>query len=184
MRRKLVSKFGSTQLYGGGLSVRTSVDPALQKIADQALQDGLIYYDSRHGWRKPIATIDVGPDWDKKLSEIEKPKGMMPEWKLAVVLDVGINRAKIGLRSGEIGFIENTNIGWKHEWRKNQKLGRRLKQLGDFMDRGSVVLVEMVDKHQSLFKLRQIPQVNGALIALDPHTGRVLAMTEIGRAHV
>ena len=126
---------------------------------------------------KPIATIDVGPDWDKKLSEIEKLQVCLPEWKLAVVLDVGTNRAKIGLRSGEIGFIENTNIGWKHEWRKNQKLGRRLKQLGDFMDRGSVVLVEMVDKHQSLFKLRQIPQVNGALIALDPHTGRVLAMT-------
>ena len=52
VRRKLVSKFGSTRLYGGGLSVRTSVDPALQKIADQALQNGLIYYDSRHGWRK------------------------------------------------------------------------------------------------------------------------------------
>ena len=70
MRRKLVSKFGSTQLYGGGLSVRTSVDPALQKIADQALQDGLMDYDSRHGWRKSIATIDVGPDWDLSLIHI------------------------------------------------------------------------------------------------------------------
>ena len=177
VRRKLISKFGSTRLYGGGLSVRTSVDPALQKIADQALQRGLIKYDRRHGWRKPIATIDVGPDWDKRLSEIEKPKGVLPGWKVAVVLDVGIDSAKLGLRSGEIGFLENINIGWKHEWRKNQKIGRRLKQLSDFMDRGSVVLVEMVDKHKSLYKLRQIPQVNGALIALDPHTGRVLAMT-------
>ena len=79
----------------------------------------------------------------------------------AVVLDVGIDSAKLGIRSGEIGFIENKDIGWKHEWRKNQKTGRRLKQLGDFVDRGSVVLVEVVDKHKSLYKLRQVPQVNG-----------------------
>ena len=95
-------------------------------------------------------------------------------------MDVGIDSAKLGLRSGEIGFIENQDIGWKHEWRKNQKTGRRLKQLGDFVDRGSVVLVEVVNKHESLYKLRQVPQVNGALIALDPHTGRVLAMTGVG----
>ena len=125
---------------------------------------------------KPIATIDVGPDWDKNLVKLKNLK-VPARWKLAVVLDVGIDSAKLGLRSGEIGFIENKDIGWKHAWRKNQKTGRRLKQLGDFVDRGSVVLVEMVDKHESLYKLRQVPQVNGALIALDPHTGRVLAMT-------
>ena len=80
------------------------------------------------------------------------------------------------LKSGKIGFIENKTLGGSTRGVKI-KTGHRLKLLGDFVDRGSVVLVEMADKHESLYKLRQVPQVNGALIALDPHTGRVLAMT-------
>ena len=64
VRRELVARFGSNKLYGGGLSVRTSVDPLMQKFADQALQYGLSTYDKRHGWRRPLAVIDLGPAWD------------------------------------------------------------------------------------------------------------------------
>ena len=176
VRRELVARFGSNKLYGGGLSVRTSVDPLMQKLADQALQYGLSTYDKRHGWRRPLDTIDLGPDWDKKLAEVKKPLGILPGWKIAVVLNITIDSAKLGFENGEIGFIENKDIGWGHAWRQNQKIGRRLKQLKDFVSEGSVVLVEIVDKQNNLYKLRQVPQVNGALVVLDPHTGRVLAM--------
>ena len=176
VRRELVARFGSNKLYGGGLSVRTSVDPLMQKLADQALRYGLSAYDKRHGWRRPLDTIDLGPDWDKKLAEVKKPLGILPGWKIAVVLNITIDSAKLGFENGEIGFIENKDIGGGRAWRQNQKIGRRLKQLKDFVSEGSVVLVEIVDKQNNLYKLRQVPQVNGALVVLDPHTGRVLAM--------
>ena len=72
--------------------------------------------------------------------------GILPGWKIAVVLNITIDSAKLGFENGEIGFIENKDIGWGHAWRQNQKIGRRLKQLKDFVSEGSVVLVEVVDK--------------------------------------
>ncbi len=82
VRRELVDRYGETALYEGGLSVRTTLDSRLQRIADRTLQAGLQAYDRRHGWRGPLRQLDISSDWLGQLQAIEAPEGhggMVPQ---------------------------------------------------------------------------------------------------------
>ena len=80
VRRELIELYGEEVLYGGGLSVRTTLDPKLQEVADRVLRRGLIDYDRRHGWRGPVAELDLGEgEWQLRLAAVERPLGA-PEW--------------------------------------------------------------------------------------------------------
>jgi penicillin-binding protein 1A len=178
VRRELMQRYGEAGLYGGGLSVRTTVDPRLQDIADRALRKGLVTYDRRHGWRGPIARIDAGPGWDKRLQAVQKPAGL-GEWSLAVVRELEEKSVSIGFADGTAGVIPFAEMQWAREHREQQRLGPPLRRPGDALHVGDVVAVEAdsdaaPEKRQ--FTLRQIPNVAGGIVALDPHTGRVLAM--------
>src|SRR5690606_27539579 len=76
---------------------RTSLDPVLQVEARKALQDGLLNYDERRGFRGPVEQIDVSGDWGAALAKI-RPLRDVPEWKLAVVLDAGEQAVDIGMQ--------------------------------------------------------------------------------------
>src|SRR5690606_38917826 len=95
VRRELAKLYGEDQLYGGGLSVRTTLEPRLQEFARKALMDGLIAYDRTKGFREPVASIELGEDWGLDVAKI-RPLSDVPEWQLAVVLEVGNNQARIG----------------------------------------------------------------------------------------
>ena len=89
VRQELVERFGEGQLYGGGLSVRTTLDSRLQEIGDRVLRKGLIAYDRRHGWRGPLGQLDKEAVWVTALSKFPLPKGIddaVPEWEMAVIL--------------------------------------------------------------------------------------------------
>lgn len=75
VRRELADRYGENELYTGGLSVRTTLSPKLQKIADEELRKGLIAYDRRHGWRGPVTHFDVPGDWPGRLSRLNHPRG-------------------------------------------------------------------------------------------------------------
>ena len=184
VRRELVKLYGSDKLYGGGLSVRTSLDPKLQTFADRALRGGLMAYDRRHGWRGPVTNLDLTgeADWQARLSAVEPVPGTAP-WQLAVVLGLEKTRAAIGLADGSEGAIPMAELSWARPWVKGQKVGAKPKRPRDVLEAGDVVLVEAVAENSegkayppASFALRQVPAVNGGLVALDPHTGRVLAM--------
>ena len=96
VRRQLSSRFGEQQLYEGGYSVRTTVDPKLQEVATRSLRDGLITYDRRHGWRGPVARLESFDNWSKQLAETTVPAGG-EIWQLATVLEVSADRAEIGI---------------------------------------------------------------------------------------
>src|SRR5258708_10649233 len=104
VRRDLLQRYGEKGLYAGGLSVRTTVDPKLQAIADKALRDGLIAYDRRHGWRGALGEIAAGPGWVERLAELQPPGGI-GAWQLAVVLKTHPSEATIGLANGTQGRI-------------------------------------------------------------------------------
>jgi penicillin-binding protein 1A len=184
VRREIERQFGEKALYEGGLSVRTSIDPALETIAQTSLRDGLVAYDRRHGWRGPAGHIDLpadGEDWRKALAAATVPAGAAP-WRLAVVLQVRPDAARIGLTDGE-GLIPMSEFAWARPTLADQTVGAAPRSPGDVVKRGDLVLVEPVKPAKADAKpaepsygLRQIPNVSGALIALDPHTGRVLAM--------
>jgi penicillin-binding protein 1A len=178
VRRELLARYGEKGLYQAGLSVRTSLDPALQAIADRSLRTGLIAYDRRHGWRGPVAHMAAPvQEWSQKLAAIAQPAGA-GEWRLAVVLATDGEGASIGLPSDARGRIPFAELRWARPELPDQHVGAIPKVAADVVKPGDVVLVEALggDAKQPLYALRQIPEVSGAIISMDPHTGRVLAM--------
>lgn len=188
VRREIVGLFGENALYEGGLSVRTTVDPKLQAVADTALRHGLVGYDQRHGWRGPIALLPAGTDWVKWLAETTVPPGAR-DWSLAVVLKLDKAQATIGLAGAATGTIPLAEMAWARQWLSDDTVGPDVAEPKDVLTVGDAVLVEAVSKSVAggdvksvdyppgTYALRQIPAVNGAIVALDPHTGRVLAMS-------
>ncbi len=184
VRRKLLEQYGSDTLYRGGLAVRTSLDPNLQGIADRVLRDGLIDYDKRHGWRGPITRIPVGTGWSDRLLGVQEPQVGQDNWKLAVVRRVADDAATIVFRNGETGTIPLSEVKWARPWKPDQKLGPVVKRVGQVLLEGDVIFAEAVEAEDTkesypagTYGLRQVPDIEGALVALDPHTGRVLAIT-------
>jgi penicillin-binding protein 1A len=183
VRRELAGRYGETNLYRGGLVVRTTLNPKFQRIADQALRNGLIAYDRRHGWRGPITNIDASVDWLGALLKIKPPPGMA-EWRLAVVREVRDKSADIGIDDGRLGIIPLAEMKWARPWLKGELLGKRVKIPADVLQAGDVIAVQRMFETKdgkpypdNIFALRQLPEIEGAIVALDPHTGRVLAMS-------
>ncbi|NML73962.1 penicillin-binding protein 1A [Rhizobium sp. S-51] len=182
VRRQIIEKYGDKALYEGGLSVRTSLDPKMQIFARKALQDGLVTYDQRRGYRGPVANIAVSGDWG---AELAKVKGLsdVPEWKLAVVLAVSSSRVDIGLQPAteaggkvvaerETGRVMADDMDWAYRSANGDR--KTAKSPEGVFTAGDVIYVE--PKGEGGYKLRQPPKVQGGLVAMDPHTGRVLAM--------
>jgi penicillin-binding protein 1A len=190
VRRELLARYGEQALYQGGLSVRTSLDPKLQVAADKALRDGLIAYDrNRGGWRGAVGTIDPGPNWPSRLAAVALPAGAATVgWQQAVVLRTEADGAAIGLKNGETGRIPFAQMRWARPLREDGNLGAFPRSTADVVKPGDLVLVEPLSEAgkgsglkgaagAGLYNLCQIPDVSGALVAIDPHTGRVLAMS-------
>ena len=182
VRRELAGRYGEDQLYQGGLSVRTTVAPSLQEIAERVLRRGLEAYDRGHGWRGPIARLEPGFDWLDKLARVEPVAGLGDK-RMAAVLGIDEESAEIGFADGTRGRIPLAEMKWARPWLKDQKVGPRVGRPADALSPGDVVAVEPAPTPkkgepypEGTYALRQIPDVEGALVALDPHTGRVLAM--------
>ena len=188
VRRELLQRYGERGLYASGLSVRTSLDPALQGIATRALRDALIAYDRRHGYRGAIAHIDLRDDWRARLKGMPLPAGADEmNWRLALVLKTSAESAQIGLNDGTLAQIPFAELQWARKELPDAHVGPTPAQTSDVVSPGDVVLVEALAlpdgaaagaaaKAPVAYGLRQIPEVSGAFIAMDPHTGRVLAM--------
>ena len=181
VRRELYDRFGEDRLYGGGLSVRTTLDTRLQGISDRALRSGLSAYDRRRGWRGPLGRIGSRSGWRRELSRFPFPDDLS-EWRPAVVLAVARDSCTIGFRNGATGVVPLAELRWAR--RAGRRLGPPVRKAGDVLSPRDVVAVEAVSTDAAgeayppgTFALRQMPEVDGALVALDPHTGRVLAMT-------
>ncbi|MFN4764783.1 hypothetical protein ACKGJN_16765, partial [Gillisia sp. Q332] len=174
--------YGDESLYTGGLSVRTTLDPHLQDIANRVLREGLIDYDRRHGWRGPLQQIAIGEGVDlmSRLQEIERPVGIDGSWQLAAVVSTDAKQAEIMLSDGNAGHIPMDALKWARKWIEGQRIGNEPKKPGEVLQAGDVVLVEALQADSEegdqaaaadSYALRQTPDVNGGLVALDPHTG-------------
>ena len=190
VRRELLTRYGDKVLYGAGLSVRTSLDERLQAASDKALRDGLIAYDHAHGaWRGAIARIDPKGDWVAHLAKVPVP-GVARDvgWQLAMVAHSDAEGAAIGFSNGATGRIPFSEMRWARPWHGANNFGPYPRSAADVVKPGDVVMVEPTPgsgskgeaasaKPLGLFTLCQVPEVSGALVAMDPHTGRVLAIT-------
>jgi penicillin-binding protein 1A len=187
VRRQIIERYGNDTLYEGGLSVRTTLNPAMQAEAREALHRGLISYDERRGYRGAIDAVDIADDWGAAISAVQ-PLRDVPEWRVAVVLAVDGEGATIGLRpdntvSGQVGEARETatiaaaDMEWAYRLNSEGNRSTASSPTG-VLSVGDAVYVENIapEGETARYRLRQPPGVQGALVAMDPHTGRVLAM--------
>jgi penicillin-binding protein 1A len=175
VRRQLYARYGEQPLYDGGLQVRSTLDTTLQNYAVNALRAGLVRYDRRHGWRGAISNINVAGNWKDTLAAAENQSGI-DSWRVAVVLSFDGKDTRIGLGDGSSGTIPFTELSWARKELRNATVGASPTKPEDVLKVGDVVYVEPVDANHN-FGLRQVPEVNGGIVSMDPHTGRVLAMS-------
>ncbi|PCJ71136.1 MAG: penicillin-binding protein [Rhodobiaceae bacterium] len=193
VRRDLYERYGEEQLYESGLSVRTTLDTHYQRAARTALRNGLVAYDQRHGWRGAVATLEANTTWTSALSEMDMPGDLAP-WTLAVVIGLSETEAKIGLRptrdvSGAFldeivtSTIPLSEMTWARGFVDDTHRGPEIERPQDVLAIGDVVYVEPAgdattdeSDPSDHYALRQIPGVNGGIVVLDPHTGRILAL--------
>src|SRR3989454_1209303 len=183
VRREIYERYGEKKLYEGGLSVRTTLNPKFQVMARKALTDGLVRFDEAQGWHGPIAKIDISGDWGAKLAEIKSLADVAP-WRLAVVLETSDQAARIGLqplrdpagtvsRERQVGIFALDGVKWAKSASERSKGGPKVSQI---LQPGDVVYAEPIGKDSGQYRLRQVPEVSGAMVAMDPWTGRVLAL--------
>lgn len=178
VRRTISHNLGDSALYEGGLLVRTTIDPKIQSIATKAFRKGLIDYDMRHGWRGAEAKISLEGDYQKALREAVLTKGAEPTWKKAVVLTAGKDKAEIETVDGDKGFLYLSDLKWAKPALKNKYVGDVPSNVSKVVNAGDVIYVEKIEnaKNKDAYSLRQIPDVDGGMAVIDPHTGKVLAL--------
>ncbi len=191
LRKQLTEQYGDEALQRGGLSIRTTIDTRLQLAAQDALQTGLEAYDRRHNFRGPFADIDPKKDIPEQMEELTLPPGY-GTWEAGMVSKVSTDGATLTLKDGRQTSIPKEDVEWAKTWKSGDRSG---------LAPGDVVLVEVERTEErrpgseatdeegeepsaddwiyvpaEIGKLRQVPEVEGAIVVLDPHTGRVQAM--------
>ncbi|MEM9779056.1 MAG: penicillin-binding transpeptidase domain-containing protein, partial [Pseudomonadota bacterium] len=186
IRRQLAKNLpgGSEELFTGGLTVRATVDPGLQTTAAEALRKGLEKYDRDRGVylgpieRLPEEVLDDPATWRPALANLRLPRDIVG-WIPAVVLRSGEAEAEIGVEGVESNSVQTLSFSdarWISRVRYEER--SRPSRADELYVPGDVVLVKAVveDGAQTGWSLRQIPEVQGAFMAMDTQTGRVLAM--------
>ena len=192
VRRELITRFGPEQAAGGGLVVRTSLDPALQAAAEEALRRGTMAYDRRRGgWRGPVGRIPFGPaEWQASLEAMPRAPGALPAWRQAVVQSVTNSEARVAWLERanprapwetRSGVIDLADTAWARPVlpgpaQAGLRLGAVPRRMNDVLTPSDVVLVEPNPARPGRVLLRQLPEAEAAIVALDPATGRILAM--------
>ena len=177
-RQVAVEKLGNAA-YNDGYVVHTTVDGNLQQAARDAVIDGLITYDNRHGWR--------GPEQRHPALENEELESLMPRWERAlrampvvadllpaIVTAIDSEGADLLIRGGEVG-----RLSWQDDLRKIRRYiteDRRTARPAETADLLSVGDLIRVSKQGDAYKLAQVPKVQGALVSLDPNDGSIKAL--------
>ncbi|HTZ35786.1 MAG TPA: PBP1A family penicillin-binding protein [Stellaceae bacterium] len=189
VRRELIERFGEKTVYEGGLTVRTSYVPSYQAMAERAFHSGLVEYDRRHGWRGPLQHLGSVVLAQNALYAMPE-QATIPGWRLAAVTGVDSGGANILLKSGMAGRIPLDELRWARRTLPDQRLGAAIYRAQQVLSPGDIVLVEPLGAAAAapvapvqarrapslLYALRQVPDVSGGFVALDPKTGRVFAI--------
>ncbi len=161
VRKSVIDRFNYDKVYKQGLNINTPIDLRLQKIATNSLRNGLISYDQRKGWRGPLTNKNYNERWNKDLEKFKIENSI--NWKLAIITKLNKFSANIETQNNIKGTIDYRSISW------TKKEFKELFKIGD------IVYVKKIKEDK--YSLQQLPKVNGGIVVMDPHTGRVLALS-------
>ena len=162
VRKNIINKLTYEKVYNQGYNINTPINLEFQKIATQSLRNGLVAYDRRKGWRGPISNITYSKDWYKKISKKFKLEKSI-QWQIAIVKKINQFNSIIETESNLQGEIRYKDISWTK------------KEFKDLFKIGDVIYVKLIEK--DFYTLQQLPKINGGIVAMDPFTGRVLALS-------
>jgi penicillin-binding protein 1A len=190
VRRDIFDRYGEKKLYEGGLSVRTTLDPKIQVMARKTMAAGLVNFDEAQGWRGAIGKLDITGDWGVKLADVKSLSDISP-WRMAVVLETSDQSARIGFQPGrelggavskdrQTGIVTLDGVRWAKAVTGPMR-GKVPTSVSQVLSPGDIIYADpLIAKDGSLvegqYRLRQLPEISGAMVAMDPRTGRVLAM--------
>ena len=160
VRRIIGDSYGYDNLYREGFSIRTPLNSFYQIKSLNALRNGLEEYDRRHGWRGPITNIKK-KNWLKDMEDLKIDKSL--KWKLAKVIELDKLSVKILTENNKKGFIDFKDASWT-----------RKESFENLLKINDIIYVKNIKKNK--WSLKQLPRINGAIVVMDPYTGRVLAM--------
>ncbi len=190
VRRDVFERYGEKKLYEGGLSVRTTLDPKMQVMARKTMTAGLVKFDEATGYRGPVSKLEFSGDWGVKLADVKSLSDISP-WRMAVVLETSDQSARIGFQPGrelggavakerQTGLVTIEGVRWAKP-AAGPSRGKAPTTVSQVLAPGDVIYADpLLAKDGSIvegqFRLRQLPEVSGAMVVMDPWTGRVLAM--------
>src|ERR1700731_2816656 len=190
VRRDIFEQYGEKKLYEGGLSVRATLDPKIQVMARRTMAAGIVNYDEAQGWRGALGKLDQTGDWGVKLADVKSLSDISP-WRMAVVLEISDQSARIGFQPGhelggavskqrQTGIITLDGVKWAKAAAGPTK-GKTPTAMSQVLSPGGVIYADpLIGKDgapvEGQYRLRQLPEASGAMVAMDPWTGRVLAM--------
>ena len=161
IRKLIVDKYGFDKVYKQGFNINTPLNLELQEKATTSLRQGLIEFDNKKGWRGPLLNKKYNSNWSKNLNEFKLEESI--GWKISIIKKINPFSAEIETIDGTHGVIEYSSINW------TKKSFKELFKLGD------IIYAKNIKANK--FSLKQLPRVNGAIIVMDPFTGRILALS-------
>ncbi len=162
VRKNIIEKLTYEKVYNQGYNINTPIDLNLQKLATQSLRNGLVEYDRRKGWRGPIKNISYRKNWSNQIKDefrLEKSIG----WEIAIIKRINKFETLIELENNSQGVINYKDISWTK------------KEFEELFRKGDIIYVKR--KENNNYALQQLPKINGGIVAMDPFTGRVLALS-------
>ena len=161
IRKNVVNQFGFDKVYKQGFNIKTPLNLELQNIATSSLRKGLESYDKRKGWRGPLTNKKISNNWKKNLEKFKLEKSI--GWDLAIVKKINKFSTTIETEKNLEGSINYENISWTK------------KEFIDLFNIGDVIYVKKIKDYE--YELKQLPEVNGGIVVMDPYTGRVFALS-------
>jgi len=161
VRKNVVEKYGFDKVYKQGFNIKTPLNLDLQNIATKALRVGLVNYDKRKGWRGPLINKKINDKWTEGLEKFKLENSI--GWNIAIVKRIDKFEAIIETTEKQTGIIEYEDINWT---RKNFN---KLFKVGD--------VIYVKKKYEGNYSLKQLPKANGAIVVMDPYSGRVYAIS-------
>ena len=160
IRKQIIKDYGYEKVHNEGFNIKTPMNLELQNLASKSLRKGLIEYDKRQGWRGALDNRD-NMDWYKNLEKFNLEKTI--NWQIAIVKRIDKFETVIQTANNKKGIIKYEDINWT---RKN------FDQIFKIND---LIYVKKIS--DGVYSLRQLPNVNGGIVVIDPYSGRVLAMS-------
>ena len=160
IRKQIIKDYGYEKVHNQGFNIKTPINLELQNLASKSLRKGLIEYDKRQGWRGALDNRD-NIDWYNNLEKFNLEKTI--NWQIAIVKRIDKFETVIQTANNKNGVIKYEDINWT---RKN------FDQIFKIND---LIYVKKIS--DGVYSLRQLPNVNGGIVVIDPYSGRVLAMS-------